>query len=307
MASSTLTTYRQHVEELFGEPVRKLSVDAGLTCPNRDGTLGRGGCTYCNNESFVPSGHADVAAQLREQIERVSASRRPARRFIAYFQAHTNTYGPLDTLRSLYDSALSVPGVAGLAVGTRPDCVADSVLELLASYARRVPVWLELGLESSHDATLRRINRGHGAGAYADALRRVSGRGLHLCTHLILGLPGEDRRAMRETAAWLAERFDETEAPSMGVKLHHLHIVRNTPLEAAYERGKVTLLSPDEYIEAACDVIERLPASTVYHRLVGDTQGDTLVAPHWIRSKQQILSGIRTELERRGTGAGALA
>src|SRR5262245_19996682 len=232
-------SFTDHLRQTFACRVHKVCLDAGFTCPNRDGALAVGGCIYCNNASFSPGNRRlSVTAQL-EQGKQFLRKRYGAQKFIAYFQAYTNTYGDVRRLQSLYDAALACEDIVGLAIGTRPDCVPDAVLDLLADYASRTYLWLELGLESGHDQTLALLNRGHTVTAFDDAVRRAQQRHLRLCAHIILGLPGESPAAMHATIQHLAElRLD-------AVKLHHLHVVRHTVLEKMYRCGNVVLLELD--------------------------------------------------------------
>jgi radical SAM protein (TIGR01212 family) len=284
----------------FGCRVQRITVDAGFTCPNRDGTLASGGCIFCSERG---SGADNIARGLpvAEQLARGKAAmvrRYNARRFIAYFQPYSNTYAPVERLRSLYDEALAVPEVVGLIVGTRPDCLPPEVLDLLAGYARRTWFWLELGLQSPHDRTLARLNRGHDFAAFAAAAEAVTARGIRLCAHVILGLPWESREEMLATAAIL-NRLGVS-----GVKIHLLHVMRGTPLAAMYERGEVPLLTRDGYVALVCDFLERLEPQILIHRLTGDG-GRDLLAPAWAAAKMQVLNGIDMELARRGTRQGS--
>ncbi len=279
-----------------GERVHKLAIHAGFTCPNRDGTRGRGGCTFCNNRSFSPAAPAPVPVAAQIAAGRtVIAKRTGARRFIAYFQAYTNTYADVDHLRHLYDQALAEPDVIGLAVGTRPDCVPPPVLDLLAAYRDQGhEVWLELGLQSSFDRTLERVNRGHGYSEYRHAVRAARTRGLQVCTHLIVGLPGERAaHAHISLERVLAEGVD-------GLKLHPLHVVRGTALANEFRRGGYRPWTLEGYVATACDLIERTPAEIVYHRVTATAPQGLLLAPHWCASKWRVLNAIEAELVRRG-------
>ncbi len=291
-----------YLRQRFGCRVRSLALDAGFTCPNVDGTITTGGCVYCDNRSFSPNRRLPRTT-LRAQVERgiaVLSSRYAAERFIAYFQAGTNTHAPLDRLRRLYDEALDHPLVVGLAVGTRPDCVPDDCLDLLEDYARRLPVFLELGLQTIHDRTLDWMNRGHHADAFFDAVARCRGRNLHLCAHVILNLPGESRDDMLATARAIA-------LPELhSVKVHNLHVVRGTPLEQQYHRGEAPLFSREEYVSVVCDFLELLPPEMVIHRLSGEAPPDYLVAPDWCRDKSGLLRAIDAELLRRDSHQGRL-
>src|SRR5262245_13242635 len=251
------------LRQRFGCQVRSIALDAGFTCPNVDGTVATGGCTFCDNRGFSPHRRLprlSLAAQVRRSITILSRRYGPAR-YIAYFQAGTNTHAPVEKLRRVYDEALGHPQVAGLAIGTRPDSVPDPVLDLLQEYTRRVPVFLELGLQPIHPRTLRWMNRGEGPEDFADAVRRCQGRGLDLCAHVILGLPGESWADMMATADALAGQ------PIDGVKIHNLYVVKGTPLEEMHRRGEARMLEQEEFVALACDFLERTPADRVIHRL----------------------------------------
>jgi radical SAM protein (TIGR01212 family) len=289
-----------YLQERFGQRVRSVTIDAGFTCPNVDGTVTTGGCVYCDNRSFSPNRRLPRAT-VRAQVDRgvaILARRYNAQRFIAYFQAGTNTHAPVERLRRLYDEALEHPLVVGLAVGTRPDSVPEPVLDLLEEYARRLPVFLELGLQTIHDRSLDWMNRGHHFDAFLDAMGRCRGRDLDLCAHVILGLPGESRDDMLATADVLARM------PVHGVKIHNLYVVRDTPLERMYRTGEVKILERDDYVDLVCDFLERLPADHVIHRLSGEAPPDFLVAPAWCRDKQELLRAIDDELLRRDSRQG---
>lgn len=284
----------------FGARVWRVTVDGGFTCPNVDGTVAVGGCVYCDNRSFSPN-RRGPRVPVREQVRRGVAAlekRYGADRFLAYFQAATNTYASVGKLRRLYDEALDHPQVVGLAVGTRPDCVPEPVLQLLEEHARRLYVCLELGLQTMHDRSLGWMNRGHNYACFVDAVGRCQGRGLDLCAHVILGLPGESHKDMLATADALAA------LPVQGVKIHNLHVVRDTALEAMYRAGQVRLFELSEYVALVCDVLERLPPDMVIHRLSGDAPPDYLVAPAWCLDKPALLRAIDAELERRDSWQG---
>jgi uncharacterized protein len=296
--------FSQFLKDTLGFPAHKLVVDAGFTCPTIDGTRGRGGCRYCNNAAFSPAvAHRDKSIAEQVRLEAALARERyGADRFIAYFQAFTNTYAPVDRLRSVYDEALAAePGVVGLAVGTRPDCVPDEVLDMLGEYARGKQVWLELGLQSSHDETLARIGRGHDYACFEDAVRRASGRGIYICVHVILGFPWETPEMERLTIERIAAM------PIDGVKLHHLHIVRGTPLYEDYLAGglqEVGRQTVDEHVARVCDALERLPRRVCLQRWCGEIDGPDLMAPKWSVKKLAVLHRIERELEHRGTWQG---
>jgi radical SAM protein (TIGR01212 family) len=287
--------FSRFLRQRFGTSVYRVTVDAGFTCPNVDGTVTTGGCVYCDNRSFSPNRRLPRTT-IREQIQRgiqILSQRYGVKHFLAYFQAATNTHAPVERLRRLYAEALDHPQVVGLAVGTRPDSVPDPVLDLLEEHARQRYVCLELGLQTIHGRSLDWMNRGHHYDAFVDAVSRCQGRGLDLCAHVILGLPGESHADMLATADALAG------LPVQGVKIHNLHVVRHTPLEDQYRAGSVRTFERDEYVTVVCDFLERLPPEMVIHRLSGDAPPDYLVAPTWCLDKSGLLRAIHKELARR--------
>ena len=292
-----VNTYGQALLVRYGERVHKLAINAGFTCPNRDGSKGIGGCTFCNNASFNPAGrNAPGVAEQLAAGRAVLARRTGARRFIAYFQAYTNTYADVQELSGQYAEALREQDVVGLAIGTRPDCVPPAVLDLLCDIqARGYEVWLELGLQSAFDSTLERVNRGHGFAEYVAAVGEARRRGLPVCTHLIAGLPGETREHVLETLARVIELGVD------GLKLHPLHVVKGTRLANDWRRGGYIPLELEEYIGIAADVVEKTPETVVFHRLTGSAAENLLLAPAWCGTKWQVLNGIASELARRGT------
>jgi len=297
MQSQRYTDFNTYLRGMFGCRVQKITVDAGLTCPNRDGTLSTGGCIYCNVRGAGTGAYLrglSIAEQVRQGKDRLS-KRYKAKKFIAYFQSFSNTYAPVETLRRLYEEALTVEGVVGLSVGTRPDCTDEPVLALLTEYTGHYLVWLEYGLQSAHDTTLRRINRGHDRACFRDAVERTRGRGISICAHVILGLPGETREDMLETARFIADLGLD------GVKIHLLYVVRGTPLADLYGQGQYRCLEQDEYVDLVCDFLERLPERMVIQRLTGDPHPEELVAPAWALKKAENLLRIRERLEERDT------
>jgi radical SAM protein (TIGR01212 family) len=299
--SDYVNTFGQYLLTKYGERVHKVAIDAGFTCPNRDGSRGRGGCTFCNNTSFSPNGRdrAEVGRQL-ENGRRVIVRRTGARKYLAYFQAYTNTYADVGELRALYDTALAEPDVIGLSVGTRPDCVPDPVLDLLAGYREQgLEVWLELGLQSAFDDTLERVNRGHGFAEYRRAVRAARLRGLPLCTHLIAGLPGESTAHVHASLDRVLDLGVE------GLKLHPLHVVKGTLLANQWRRDEYRPMSMSQYVELAADLVERTPPEVVYHRLTGTASNDILLAPAWCNKKWAVLNGITETLHSRGSRQGS--
>lgn len=292
--------YNFFLRSKFGSRVQKVSLDAGFTCPNVDGTVAIGGCTFCDNRSFSPSRRTprlDIQAQLNDGIRRLK-TRYTCDKFLAYFQPATNTYAPVDELRPLYEQALAHPSVVGLAIGTRPDCVPNDVLDLLEEIARERYLSLEYGMQTMHDRSLDWMNRGHHHAAMLDAMERSRGRGFEICAHLILGLPGESRDDMLATAHEMARlRLD-------AVKIHNLYAVKRTPLADQVARGEVTLMERDDYVSALVDVLEILPPEIIVERISGDAPADYFIGPTWCLDKPGILLALRHELERRDTWQG---
>lgn len=271
--------YSDYLSGFFDGKVQKLTVDAGFTCPNRDGTLGRGGCIYCNNNTFSPDTGArrrDISVQL-EEGKRFFGRKYPEMRYLAYFQSYTNTYGAIDELMRFYREALSVDGIAGLIIGTRPDCMSDALLTELSDMNRKWPVFIEYGAESSHDATLDAINRCHTWQTTVNAVRRTAAAGLHVGLHFILGLPGETREMMLQTVGRASELPIET------VKFHQLQIVRGTRLAADYEAGRADVLIFDvaSYVDLCCDIVRRIRKDIAIERFVSQSPGNLLIAPRW--------------------------
>ncbi|MBO0611448.1 TIGR01212 family radical SAM protein [Thiothrix fructosivorans] len=287
-----LNTFGQYLLHRHGERVHKLALNASFTCPNRDGSIGRGGCTFCNNASFNPQGRQPPSISQQIAAGRaVLAKRTGAKKFIAYFQAYTNTYATLAVLKPLYDQALAEPDVIGLSIGTRPDCVPNAVLDLLASYRDQgYEVWLELGLQSSFDRTLRRVNRGHGFAAYVDAVRRAHARQLPVCTHLIAGLPGEGASHSHVTLQRILDLGVE------GLKLHPLHVVKGTQLANEWRCNEYQPLTLDEYVELAVTLIRKTPPDVTFHRVTATASSDILLAPQWCSKKWLVLNKIAEQL-----------
>lgn len=291
------------LKETFGCRVHKIPLDAGLTCPNRDGVLGYGGCIYCNAEGSG-TGAFSCGIPLKEQLLKgmdFLKRRHRAEKFIAYFQSFTNTYGKLEFLKSLYEEALSHPDVVGLSVGTRPDCINEELLKLLQSYTRTHAVWIEYGLQSANDFTLRLINRGHFTEDFLKAVEMSKGRGFHIVAHIIIGLPFEGKKDVINTARFLSL------AGIDGVKIHLLYIQKGNALYEMYMKGDYKPLEMDEYVCLVCDFLEHLSSRIVIHRLTGDAHKGRLVAPQWSKNKQKVISCIIEELRRRNTYQGIFA
>ncbi len=291
-----------HLRSIFGERVQKLTVDAGFSCPNRDGSLSYGGCIYCSEKGSGTGAHA-LGLSIREQIERSKPGlirRYKSTKFMVYFQSFSNTYAPLATLKSVYDEALSFDDVVALSIGTRPDCVDAPVLDILGEYAKKRLIWVEYGLQSVHDTTLTTINRGHDFACFKEAVRQTRARGIRVCAHIILGLPGETRDMMLESAGVLSDLGVD------GVKIHLLYVVKGTVLATMYENREFRCLEREEYAELVCDYLERLDPSMVIHRITGDPHPDELVAPFWPLKKTDTTNLIHRILEARNSFQGRL-
>lgn len=288
------------LKQKFGCRVFKVSLDAGFTCPNRDGTKGTGGCIYCNPLSLKPAGFSNdlsVKEQLLNGMEYIK-KRHKAERFIAYLQLNSNTYAPVDVLEGIYREALNHPDVVGLAVSTRPDCVDDDIISLLKKLSTEKFIWLELGLQSADDKTLELINRCHTADDFANTADKVMAKDIPVVAHVILGLPEETREDMLNTAMFIAK------SKIWGLKLHHLHIHKDTRLLEMYKNGGIKLMELDEYANAVVDFLEVISPDTIIHRLCGDTSGDFLIAPKWSVNKFPVINTIHTIMEKRDTYQG---
>lgn len=293
-------SYNSYLKTRFGEPVRKIPLNPGFSCPNRDGTLGTQGCIYCNNAAFHPhlgDTPQRICSQITQALDASSRSGR-VRKFLAYFQPFSNTYAPVEVLRSRYNEALESPAIVGLAIATRPDCLPDPVLDLLAEFSAKTYLLLEIGLQSINNETLSRIGRGHTMEQFTDAVSRARRRGLEICVHVILGLPGETRAQMLQTADALSA------LEIQGVKLHCLHICRNTRLAEEFAAGRVAVLSQKEYVELTCDFLEHLRPDICIHRLAAQAPEEILLAPDWLGRKAETQNMIRRELELRQSAQG---
>ena len=292
--------FKSYLVNRFGCKVYKLQIDAGFTCPNRDGTIGRGGCIYCNTgfSRLRQQGPLPTVTKQISNGKELYTRMRNAGKFIAYFQTATNTYAPYERLKSLYDEALSQDDIVGLAIGTRPDCAPDNVINLLEEYAKSYDVWLEYGLQSIHDKTLKFINRGHDAGNFVDAVNRTAGKNINICVHIIAGLPGETHDDILETARAVAS------LPISGIKIHLLLALEGTVLGNLYKQGKLRMITKEEYVNTVCDILEILPPGMIIQRLTSDGYRDIYLAPEWGKNKMDVLNSIDRELDRRDSYQG---
>lgn len=296
--------YSSYLRKTFGCKVQKISINAGFTCPNRDGTKGRGGCTYCNNQTFNPE-YCDNEKSIRRQIEEGKAffaHKYPDMKYLAYFQAYTNTYGDIESLRRKYEEALSADGIVGITIATRPDCISDSLLQYLSQLSRQTYVMVEYGIESTSDDMLKHINRGHDFATAADAVRQTAAAGINTGAHMILGLPGDDAETIMSQPAILSE------LPLKTLKLHQLQIIRGTRMAKEYEQTpeRFRLFGMDEYIDTIIGYIERLRPDMVLERFVTQSPDHLLIAPHWGLKNYEFVEKLKKRMTGRNTYQGRL-
>jgi hypothetical protein len=293
-------TFNSHLRELFGEKIFKVSLDGGFTCPNRDGTVAHRGCTFCSQRGsgdFAGHRRDDLAAQFLTIKNRMH-EKWAGGKYLGYFQAFSNTYAPVSELRDKFEVILEQEDVVGLSIATRPDCLPDDVLEYLGELNERTYLWVELGLQSIHPKTAELINRAHDMDCFIGGVEKLRKRNIPVCAHIIDGLPQETSPMMMETAREIA-RHD-----IQGIKIHLLHLLRNTAMVKQYEEGLLQLMSKDEYVQIVCDQLEVLPPETIIHRLTGDGPRDLLIGPEWSLKKWEVLNAIDDELVRRDTWQG---
>ncbi|MBD3379133.1 MAG: TIGR01212 family radical SAM protein [Candidatus Omnitrophica bacterium] len=292
-------SFNRYLREKYGEPVRKICLNPGFACPNRDGALSRDGCVFCNEKGF--SRNAGTLKSLEEQIEDAvgSGNAKRGQKYIAYFQNAAGTNASPEELQKAYDIIRNYPEIIMLTISTRPDCVDDGKLDLISDYAEDYEVWIEYGVQTANDAVLERMKRNHSFEQAEDAILRTVKKGIKAGAHIMLGLPGESREDMALTARRLAK------LPVSGIKLHVLHVLKDTALEEMYRQGKVDLLTQNEYARAACDFLEYMDPECVVLRLVSDAHPDFLVAPMWINDKNSVIADINKEFLIRGTHQGS--
>ena len=282
------------LQDYFGGRVVKLSIDGGFTCPNRDGSLSRGGCSFCS-----PHGSGELASSIPDQI-RLLSEKWPDSRYLAYFQSHTNTYGPLAVLKEKYETALNWPGVVGLVVATRPDCLSEEVLDYLEELNQRTFLWVELGLQTMHEKTAQYIRRGYPLSCFEEAVNELHRRGIPVIVHTILGLPGEGQEEVFATMDYL------NGLSISGIKLQLLHVLKNTDLAADYAAGKFEVLEQDAYLTLVIDCLRRLRPDLVIHRVTGDGPGDLLIAPTWSQAKRTVLNELHHRMKEEHAYQGQL-
>jgi radical SAM protein (TIGR01212 family) len=293
-------SYNTYLKKLYGQRIQKVTVDAGFTCPNRDGTVASGGCIYCNNESFNP-GYNDPTKSVRQQIDEGTEflkRRYGVEKFIVYFQPYSNTYASLDKLKQLYEEALSSPGIVGLTIGTRPDCIDEAKIDYLESLGKTHDITIEYGLESIYDESLKKINRGHDYQSFLDAIDMTKGRGIKICTHIILGFPWENKEQ------WLHEADILSEVDFNFLKIHQLHIVKKTIMERRHIQNPYRLFTLSEYVDIVVAFLERLNPEIIIQRLAGEAPKHMLVAPNWGKRNTEVIQFITNELLKKDTWQG---
>lgn len=289
-------TLNHYLREKFGEKVFKISLDAGFSCPNRDGTISFGGCVFCSERGsgdFAGSRCFSIDKQF-EDIKIMMNKKWKEGKYVAYFQAYTNTYAPVEVLREKYEQAISQPGVVALAIATRPDCLEEPVLELLEEISKKLYLWVELGLQSSKDSTAKLINRGYKLEVFEKALKALRERNIDVVVHTIFGLPEESEEDMLDTIRYVASK------PIQGIKLHLLHLMENTPMVKLYDQGRLKFLTQEQYVNLVCRAITLLPEDMVIHRLTGDAPRELLIGPMWSLKKWEVLNSIDNTLRDNG-------
>nr|WP_317332910.1 TIGR01212 family radical SAM protein [uncultured Romboutsia sp.] len=293
-------TWNYYLRNTFGEKVFKVSINAGFTCPNIDGKVTFGGCTYCSKEGsgdFAGNPKDNLIKQF-DDITQMMHKKWPNAKYIGYFQAFTNTYAPVDVLREKYETILALDDVIGLSISTRPDCLEDDVVEYLGELNERTNLWVELGLQTIHNSTSKLINRGHDYDEFLKGLEKLKAKNIKVIVHIINGLPREDYNMMMETAKAVANMGVD------GIKIHLLHVIKDTPMEKMLQKGMLTLMNQEEYINLVCDQLEILPETMIVHRLTGDGKRDELIGPLWSLKKWEVLNAIDDELKKRNSYQG---
>lgn len=300
MQEKKYNQFSSFLKEKFGAKVYKITLDAGFSCPNRDGTISNCGCIFCDDGGSFSQAHSNRLS-IKEQVQvgaETLRNRFKAQKFMSYFQAFSNTYKPVEELEKIYQAALTHPDIVGLSIGTRPDCVDDEKLKLISSFTPDYYTWVEYGLQSVHDKTLLKINRGHDYKCFLEAYEKTKNAGINICLHVILNL-FETYDEMMETAKTIAKLEPE------GVKIHMLCALEGTKLAELYNKGEIDFMSEDEYVNTVCDFLEYLPPQTTIHRLAGNGLRTELIAPRWIGKKLDTLNRIDREFERRNSKQGA--
>ncbi|WP_191566948.1 TIGR01212 family radical SAM protein [Metabacillus idriensis] len=293
-------TWNYHLRNEFGHKVFKIALDGGFDCPNRDGTVARGGCTFCSaagSGDFAGNRAEDLVSQF-STIKGKMHEKWKNGKYMAYFQAYTNTHAPVEVLREKFESVLNLEGVVGLSIATRPDCLPDDVVEYLAELNKRTYLWVELGLQTVHERTALLINRAHDFECYTEGVKKLRKHGIRVCSHIINGLPLENHEMMMETARAVSK------LDVQGIKIHLLHLLKGTPMVKQYEKGKLEFLTKADYVKLVCDQLEILPPEMIVHRITGDGPIDLMIGPMWSVNKWDVLNSIDAELKQRGSYQG---
>ncbi|MEK3991549.1 MULTISPECIES: TIGR01212 family radical SAM protein [Robertmurraya] len=293
-------TWNYHLRQTFGHKVFKVALDGGFDCPNRDGTVAYGGCTFCSaagSGDFAGNRVDDLTTQFQDIKEKMHSKWKDGK-YMAYFQAYTNTHGPIEELKEKFESVLSQEGVVGISIATRPDCLPDDVVEYLAELNKRTYLWVELGLQTVHERTALLINRAHDYQCYVEGVNKLRKHNIRICSHIINGLPLESYDMMMTTAKEVAK------LDVQGIKIHLLHLLKGTPMVKQYEKGKLEFLSLENYVSLVCDQLEILPPEMIVHRITGDGPIDLMIGPMWSVNKWEVLNSIDAELKRRDSWQG---
>ncbi|SHQ04992.1 coproporphyrinogen III oxidase [Mycobacteroides abscessus subsp. abscessus] len=293
-------TWNYHLRQTFGHKVFKVALDGGFDCPNRDGTVAYGGCTFCSaagSGDFAGNRVDDLTTQFQDIKEKMHSKWKDGK-YMAYFQAYTNTHGPIEELKEKFESVLSQEGVVGISIATRPDCLPDDVVEYLAELNKRTYLWVELGLQTVHERTALLINRAHDYQCYVEGVNKLRKHNIRICSHIINGLPLESYDMMMTTAKEVAK------LDVQGIKIHLLHLLKGTPMVKQYEKGKLEFLSLEDYVSLVCDQLEILPPEMIVHRITGDGPIDLMIGPMWSVNKWEVLNSIDAELKRRDSWQG---
>lgn len=298
-------TWNDALRDQFDAKIFKVPIDAGFDCPNRDGTVAHGGCTFCSvsgSGDMIIAPSDPLPVQFRKEVDQMHRKWPGTTQYIVYFQNFTNTHASLEVIKNRFEQVVNEEGVIGLSIGTRPDCLPDDVVDYLAELNQRLYLWVELGLQTTYEHTSDLINRAHDYQTYLDGVAKLRKHNINVCTHLINGLPGESYEMMMENV-----RRTVTDSDIQGIKLHLLHLMRNTRMEKDYLTGQLQLLTQHDYTQLICDQLEIIPSDIIIHRLTGDAPRETIIGPMWSLKKWEVLNGFDTELRRRGTYQGIYA
>ncbi|MGC2938538.1 TIGR01212 family radical SAM protein [Enterococcus faecalis] len=295
-------TWNYALRQQFGEKIFKVPIDGGFDCPNRDGTVAKGGCTFCSvsgSGDMIVAPSDPLPLQFQKEIQLMHQKWPTVDQYIVYFQNFTNTHAPVDVIRHRFEQVVNEKGVVGLSIGTRPDCLPDEVVNYLAELNERFYLWVELGLQTTFEETSAAINRAHDYQTYLDGVAKLRKHGIRICTHLINGLPGETPAMMRENVRRTIQDSD-----IQGIKLHLLHLMTNTKMMRDYNEGRLQLMSKEAYVSVICDQLEMIPPEIVIHRLTGDAPFETIIGPMWSLKKWEVLNAIDAEMKRRNSYQG---